>query len=418
VVWVMNTEPEVAAAAQRFQDIPVPRRDVVAALREDFASDEVPGAQLTSLCARLLALYHYEFHTELEQLKQDYAPFNPDLDHPQAQLGPASKQARADNFTAHLGSVLERGNYEPLNEQDVHHAFEERSLFPLKVEADTSVYREAMFYARGETLRTAEIPRWYGLRRTTIEVPTFERVCLFIRFKREDELELTRAQLRRLKFEPGTTILKLFRNIPKADLEILFPNCEPRMRAVDKLFIGVPALVGGVPVVTKLMPALIALAILMGLRQGQIDTASIITGLTGLVVLGAYLFRQWGKFKHRRMMFNKELSDNLYFRNLDNNEGVLTRLVDEAEEEECKEVVLAYVHLLASGEAGLAAGALDERVEDWLRDRFEVEVDFEVSDALAKLEGFDLVERIDAERVCARPLSEAMARLDARWRSL
>ena len=406
-----------APASTRFQDIPIPRRDIVAALSEDFSGPESgAAAKLESLCARLLALYHYELHEELELLKRDYAPFNPDLDHTQAQLRPATKQARAEEFSTSLSSVLERGNYEQLDSSDVAHAFAEKSLFPLKVVVDTSVYAESIFYARGETLRTAVIPRWYGLSRDNIDVPTFDRVCLFIRFKPEAELELTRAQLRRLKFEPGTTILKLFRNIPKADLEILFPNCEPRMRVLDKLFFGVPALLGGVPVVAKLIPAALAMAILIGLRKGAVDTASIITGLTGLVVLGTYLFRQWGKFKHRRMMFNKELAENLYFRNLDNNEGVLTRLVDEAEEEECKEVMLAYVHLLQASE-GMVPGELDVAVERWLRERFEVEVDFEVCDALAKLEHFDLVRR-EGERAFARPIEHAIERLDAYWHAL
>lgn len=403
----------------RFQDIPIPRRDIAAALREDFAGPESgPNTDklLASLSERLLALYHYEFHSELERLKRDYAPFNPDLDHPQAALGPATKRARAEDFSEGLCSVLERGNYEQLDTADVLHAFEEKSLFPLKVVVDMDVYAESVFYARGETVREAQIPKWYGRRHESIQVPTFERVCLFIRFKSAEQLGLTRAQLRRTKFEPGTTILKLFRNIPKADLEILFPNCEPRMRVLDKLFFGVPAVLGGVPVATKLAPAAIALAILIGLRQGEINTASIIAGLSGLVVLGAYLFRQWGKFKHRRMMFNKELSDNLYFRNLDNNEGVLTRLIDEAEEEECKEVLLAYVHLLHAGEA-LSPQALDARVEAWLHERFEVEVDFEVADGLAKLEHFGLVTH-EGDDYRAQPLPVALGGLDARWQAL
>lgn len=411
----MNS-PSEAPARPRFQDIPIPRRDIIAALREDFGGEGQAGAQLHSLSERLVALYHYEFHAKLERLKRDYAPFNPDLDHPQAALGPATKQARADDFAAGLRSVLERGNYEQLDTADVVHAFEEKSLFPLKVVVDTDVYAESVFYARGETLREAQIPKWYGLSQDSVEVPTFERVCLFIRFKPMEQLGLTRAQQRRIKFEPGTTILKLFRNIPKADLEILFPNCEPRMRVVDKLFFGVPAIVGGVPVVTKLAPAAFAIAVLLGLRNGEINTASIIAGLSGLVVLGAYLFRQWGKFKHRRMMFNKELSDNLYFRNLDNNVGVLTRLIDEAEEEECKEVLLAYTHLLHADQS-LDSKQLDARVEKWLRERFEVEVDFEIFDAISKLERFDLLER-DGEGYRARSLPEALARFDQRWQEL
>ena len=48
----------------------------------------------------------------------------------------------------------------------------------------------------GETLREAEIPRWYGLRQRSIPVPTFDRVCLYIRFKTEDELEPMLARRR------------------------------------------------------------------------------------------------------------------------------------------------------------------------------------------------------------------------------
>ena len=151
----------------------------------------------------------------------------------------------------------------------------------------------------------------------------------------------------------------------------------------------------------------------MGFRNGEIDNASIITGLTGLVVLGAYLFRQWGKFKNRRVLFNKELSENLYFRNLDNNEGVLTRLVDEAEEEECKESLLAYF-LLYRSPAGLRAHELDAAVEAWLRERFRVTIDFEIGDALTKLEELGLVRR-EQERFVVTPPDDALARLRARW---
>ena len=188
------------------------------------------------------------------------------------------------------------------------------------------------------------------------------------------------------------------------------------MRASDKLFIGVPALIGGIPVVAKMIPAAFALAIVFGFRGGRIDTGSIITGLTGLVVLGAYLFRQWDKFRTRRIMFSKELSENLYFRNLDNNEGVLTRLVDEAEEEECKEALLAYFFLHRSAD-GMTAEELDATVEGWFRERFRAEVDFDVSDALDKLAAFGLIEH-EGERARACSLDAARARLDERWDGL
>jgi hypothetical protein len=407
------SEPRTA----RFQDIPVPRRDIVAALLGEL--DEQVRAKVEAICQLLVRVHHFEFHVELEALKHAYAPFNPDLERFDRSDPPTP--ARAQVLERQLEVVLERGNYERLTEADLTHAFSERSLFPLDVNVDTTVYDKAMFYARGETVRTAVIPRWYGLRRRTVSVPTFDRVCLFVRFKPDDQLQAaaskSRRRLRRRRrhkgFEPGTTILKLFRNIPKADLEILYPNCQPGMRTLDRLFFGVPALLGGIPVLAKLVPATFALAVLLGFRRGHIDTTSIIAGLTGVIVLGGYLGQQWIKFKNRRLLFSKELSENLYFRNLDNNEGVLTRLVDEAEDEENKETILAYYLLLRAPE-GLSARELGRAIETWLAEHFDVALDFEIADAIGKLERLSLATLVDGQARALAP-ADALERLRGHW---
>ena len=90
------------------------------------------------------------------------------------------------------------------------------------------------------------------------------------------------------------------------------------MRLIDKLFIGVPAVVGGVPVLAKLAPVAIALGILVGFESGEVNKASIIAGLSGLVAMTLFLARQWDKFTKRKLQFMKQLSENLYFRNRGN----------------------------------------------------------------------------------------------------
>ncbi len=411
------TNPAAGELA-RFQDIPVPRRDIVLALLEEFAPQVAPDdlAQLRALCELLVKIYHLEFHAELESMKRAYAPFNPDLESENFDMSNTSADERAEQLVADLRKVLERGNYECLTDGDLNRALTERSLFALDLEVDTSVYDEMVLYARGETLRKVDTPKWFGLSKQTLDVATFDRVCMFVRFKTHEQLVRERGQFKKPRFEPGTTILKLFRNIPRADLEILFPNCDPQMRAIDKVFFGVPAVVGGIPVLFKLAPLAILVAVWLGLRNEQVDTASLVTGLTGLAVLGSYLFRQWGKFKNRRMLFIKELSENLYFRNLDNNEGVLTRLVDEAEEEECKEALLAYFFLLRHPE-GLGSEQLDAEVEKWLETRFGISIDFEVSDGIAKLVNLGLV-REEAGRYTVCPPAEGLAQLRKRWDAL
>lgn len=374
------------------------------------------GPELAEIAQLLGLIYQLELHEQLHLLERAYAPFNPDLDERSPSRANVPGAAAAREFSERLSAVLERGNYERLTDDDIKHAFATRSLFPIAVVVDTSVYADFLIFARGETHRSASIPRFYGIARKTIPVPTFDRVCIYIRFKTAAELQLQPGELAKQPFEPGTTVLKLFRNIPKADLEMVFPNCRPTMRPVDKLLLGVPALVGGIPVIFKLVPAALALAILLGLSNGQVDYKSLITGLGGLAVLGSYLWRQWDKFKNRRILFGKVLSENLYFRNLDTNEGVLTRAVEEAGDEECKEALLGYVFARRAGD-WVSAEQLDASVEQYVSERFGMEIDFEIGDALAKIEALGLLER-DGERLRARPAEQAVTHLRARLSEL
>ena len=93
----------------------------------------------------------------------------------------------------------------------------------------------------------------------------------------------------------GSTLLKLFQNVPKADLEMLFPNTRVRMRTIDKLLIGVPALIsGGIVLTTKLGASLVLLGSLLGFWLGlgghpvEMNKTSIMVLLAGL---GGYLWK-------------------------------------------------------------------------------------------------------------------------------
>lgn len=402
---------------RRYHDIPMSRREVVDALLEASTPwlDGDDRGRFEALADALAALFHHEFHAQLEDLKNAYRPINPDVDWRPADVVSESTQlALSDRVEQALHRVLARGNYRRLAANELEHAFGERSLFPLQVEVDFSVVDDFIVYARGESMREINIPIWFGLRKKRVATETYDRVCLYLRFKPDPGLDPRRRKL--LTYEPGLTVLKLFRGIPKADLEMLFPNTRLKMRWRDRLWIGVPAVVGGVPILTKLSPALFGIAILLGLRHGNVDYASAIAGLGGLIGLGIFVVRQWDKFNNRKMLFLKMVSENLYFRNIDNNDGVLTRLVDEAEEEEHKEAMLAYYFLLR--EPGLGMEALDERIEAWLKEQFDVDVDFEIDDALAKLVRLELAEVDDDGAYRVAGLSQALDLLRARWGQL
>jgi hypothetical protein len=174
-----------------------------------------------------------------------------------------------------------------------------------------------------------------------------------------------------------------------------------------------------VVIVTKLGATLLLIASLFAFWLGlskeetQLNQKHLIALGAGLATLGGFLFRQFNKFKNRKIKFMKALSDNLYFKNLDNNAGVFHHLIDAAEEEEVKEALLAYFFLLRENRP-VQKGQLDDLIENWFETRWNCRIDFEIDDALAKLERLELVTR-DGEALRCRPLAEAKRQLDHIW---
>jgi hypothetical protein len=191
-------------------------------------------------------------------------------------------------------------------------------------------------------------------------------------------------------------MLKLFQNVPGADLEMLFPNTRVGMRLLDKLLIGVPAVIsGGIVFTTKLGATLVLLASLLGFWLGThsepvtLDKRAALVLLAGVGALGGYLWKQYSSFRNRKLKYTQALTENLYFKLLDNNTGVLLRIIDDAEDSECKESLLAYYFLLAAG--GISTPAeLDAQIENWFANRWQCRLDFEIDDALGKLQQLGL----------------------------
>ena len=126
--------------------------------------------------------------------------------------------------------------------------------------------------------------------------------------------------------------------------------------------------------------------------------------------------RQRLKYEAQTLRYQKQLADTVYFRNLANNAGVLDLLIGAGEEQDAKEAMLAYGTLLRTA-APMARGELDMACEAFLRERLALEIDFEIGDALSKLEALGLVTR-DGERYAAVAVDDALARLDAAWDAL
>ena len=412
-------------SGERF--IPFRRTSIVTMCADDLPAEE--RASFLAFTELLASLLHQEFRTRLEALKDTYQPFNPNTDtRTLVELGPAERVAAEQRLVDELTALAEDANFERISTDDLDRAFTEESLVKVRLEADFDDFEQVVFYRRGERARSEEVKELFGLRRRTLQFTDYAKVLVYVRFKDADHFEAQGRAVDKLPFTPGSTIIKLFQDVPRADLEMLFPNAQVRMRRVDKLLIGVPALVSGVVVVAtkliaSLIPVLLLLAFWFGVRNEpvRLDQGQLVALGAALAAVGGFVVRQFTKFKNRKIQFMKALSENLYFRNLDNDAGVFHHLLDAAEEEEAKEAVLAY-HFLRTAAAPLTPAELDGRIEDWFARRWEATLDFEVDDGVDNLRRLRLVrddEDDDGQgRLAAVSLDEAKRRLDETWDGL
>jgi hypothetical protein len=213
-------------------------------------------------------------------------------------------------------------------------------------------------------------------------------------------------------------MIKLFHDIAVADLDILFPGVKVVMTNKDKLMLGLPALIAGIPLLIKLAPAFFVLYGLIRFYLGEAEPGQDSIGealivASGVLALGGFLTNQWIKYERRALRYQKEVADTIYFHNVTNNVGIFDHIIGTAEEQDCKETLLAYLFLLTS-DAPIAEPELDRRIEAWLEMRFDLKVDFEVDDALRKLDRYGLLQR-NGELLSVLPLPAALRELDRRW---
>ena len=413
-----NQAEDGPAPRERF--IPVRKADILGALI-DHGRLPAGEADKFRLLARMLgAIYHYEYLDRLEALRNDYYYFNPDLP-PGTPVDPQTLARAHDELVATLVGVLTRADFVELMPDELERAHKERHILNIEIVLPADDYREVRFFRRGEHRETVEISKWFGLRRRKVEVDAYGHLVLIVMVKPAREITSPRLarRLAQNRLRPGTILIKYFRDIARCDVRMLFPNVRVVMTLFDKLFLGLPALVGGIPILLKLIPAIAVLVLVIsawlgasGTVQGD-ESKQALAAMSALVAVGGFVMRQWLKYKHQSLLYQKQISDNVYFRNISNNSGVLDYIIGTAEEQECKEAFLAYYFLTTAG-APLAQGELERRIEGWLKDTFRVDVAFEVDEALAKLARLKLLRR-DGEALSVPSLDDALAILDRTW---
>jgi Protein of unknown function (DUF3754) len=413
---VVREEPRAKEPRDKF--IPIRKTDILDALVEHgtFADDQQRD-RFRQICKLLAAVYHYEYFDRLEKLRNAYFYFNPELES-EKRFSPPQLEGAYAELTESFVDVLKGANFDEVPHDEIERAHRERAAMRVEVKAPIEDFRDVRFFRRGHHHENIEVTRWHGWGKQTVDALVYDDVVLFVALKSETDAGQRRRRPAMRRIRPGAVLIKYFRNIASADINALFPNVRVVMSTFDKLVLAVPAVVGGIPILFNLFSTLTVLFLVIGFYLGI--TAAVeddhmkgaFAAMSGLVALGGFMMRQWVKYQRQSLKYQQELNDNIYFRNVNNNAGIFDYIIGAAEEQECKEAFLAYYFL--HREPGLTQPQLDQRIEGWLSEMFEFDIDFEVEDALAKLGRLGLLRR-DGDTLSVPPPEEALARLDQVW---
>lgn len=351
-------------------------------------------------CDILAAYYHFKLHYSLEDLKANFLPFDPDIVDNQSGEG-LSKwefQQKEDDLVTTFESILKRANYHPISQQELKQALLEDSVFDLKTEVDFNDFDRMICYCRGDALEKITLKKWL-MKTVEQEIEIYQRVVLLIKFKEQQHFKDKPVAKQELKFQPGKIYLYLYKNLSKLDIEFIFPNIKMTMNWKDRLLLSVPAIGAAIPLTLKVLPQIILiLGVFIYLTFGYqpIDKLEvkeedvrnimplIIAVLSLTLTLGGFAFKQFNNYKNKQIKFQKNVMETLFYRNIANNSSVFHHLIDIAEEEECKEIILVYYHLLTSS-VPLTASELDDRIESWMAEKFDSKIDFNIAKTLSNL---------------------------------
>lgn len=379
--------------------IPIGRSDLIAILMQQSQTRcHSTAEELKQLATALDQRFAMLFRRELHELVENYSLFDPDCILVDVQReGEAVAAERRVEFYAGIENALQRANFRKLSPDEINSAMSAAKALGIRLTVDFTAFAHLSVWVRGEHTDRWIVRRWYRLYRAeSIEVPVHRRLVLVY----QDAETTDRADS-----DPGSIFLKIFKNIPLSDIDTLLPTCKIKLTWFDQGKILLPTVSG------------LGLTLLKVAKTGFI--ALMFSGVYGIIALVmlivasiGYSLRSFFGYLHTKDKYQLNLTRHLYYQNLGNNVGVLFRLAHEAEEQEFRETLIAY-HVLRELDApeGSTRNEIDLRAEAWLLETLKVPVDFEIEDALKKLEHFGMAERVDEQRWRARPILAAIAAL-------
>ncbi len=366
--------------------------------RDQGARDQANFRQLASL---ILSLLHHLYRQRHEQLAYAYAPLDPDRDTRLSHVPiPVQRDRMSEEVFARMQDALKRANYRRLSPADIQQAMRAASQWGVRMRVNFGTLQRLEVYARGSVIGKRARRNWRKMFKFELyDVPLFLRlVVVFRTFEGHKSPE---------HFDSRKLYLRMFKNVPQQDVDMMLPASGIQMSWLDHSRIVLPSMYAVGMTVWRVLRNVLLLTLV-----GLFKTVALF-----FVVLFALGFGMKSMFTYsvntrRRYLLN--MAQSLYYQNLDNNAGVMYRLLEDGEQQEACESVLAYfvAAIVLAGRQNVTLIEIATECEAILLEATGISVAFDIEAATRDLVHLGIL-KMNQNSWTSVPMDEAVKQLDA-----
>ncbi len=289
-----------------------------------------------------------------------------------------SNHDAAKTVLALCDEILRTAGYKKLGREDIEECAATVSQFGVPLHVDFDLFERLEVYSRGDIVGDRLIRRLRNFYRSeSVSVPIYQRMVVIFQLSSDDSSGEELAS--------SAVHLRMFKNIPKLDIDMLLPGTRVRIRGVDHAKFILPSL-GGFLMSIRRVAQYTVLFTAIALSKSIILVVLIVGFLIKSIFSSVF-----GYFRTKKH-YQLNLTRNLYFQKLDSNAGVAYRIIQQSERQSIVELIFAYYGILISDDP-ISERKLRRRCERLVREAIDVEVDFQVDRAIERLAGAQRITR-------------------------
>lgn len=291
--------------------------------------------------------------------------------------------------------------YTPVSQDQIEQCVGIASHWGVPLNIDFDAFERLDVFARGDVVGYRVRRALRSLyRNQVVEVPVYRRMLVAFEMKADAKYvepttdnETTPEGKKKLDASTRCIHLRMFKNIPKTDVDMLLPTARVKISGFDRLRIVLPSLGGFLMSLRKIAQFTLLLAAL------ALHWVAILAAIT----IG-YLIKSALSYFRTKNRYQLNLTKNLYFQKVGSGDVVLTSLVHQAATQKRVETMLAYYGLMTADEP-ISTRRLKRRCQRYIREGLGIEIEFRVDRAVTLLvdtglarrdgQGWSLTESID-----------------------